>query len=282
MFTSDPLAEAGAILFEKAEQRLAALLAKHAAQHPGELSRPLQLELAERALLETAATICPTGNLEMLKHGFRSFTHPAFLGAMDRMVRSCRNPGDAFEPARGVRAAVVLAGYGLPVAPFDLEEMRIKAQPSNDIDAVQAMFAADKGAYVGYSASAAPFYLLLTDCVRTLQQLVPIHPMFAELRQLLARGGDSLPPDPGQPFRPGMAFLSRQAGEAVSTVILMDPDPMGGSIAQYAGWEVNGEPSGAPNDGYFPVPGQLLRAVVRDPTVAFWFWHDPAVSKTIH
>ena len=124
MFQSDPLAEAGAILFEKAEQRLAVLLGKHGAQHPGGLPRPLQLELAERALLETAATISPTGNLEMLKHGFRSFTHPAFLGAMDRMVRSCRNPGDAFEMARGVRAAVILAGYGLPVAPFDLDAMR--------------------------------------------------------------------------------------------------------------------------------------------------------------
>ena len=49
MFTSDPLAEAGAILFEKAERRLAALLGKHGAQHPGGLPRPLQLQLAERA-----------------------------------------------------------------------------------------------------------------------------------------------------------------------------------------------------------------------------------------
>ena len=29
----------------------------------------------------------------------------------------------------------------------------------------------------------------------------------------------------------------------------------------YAGWQVDGEPQGAPNDGYFPVPAQLLRAV---------------------
>jgi hypothetical protein len=64
--------------------------------------------------------------------------------------------------------------------------------------------------------------------------------------------------------------------------MLMDPDPMGGSIALYAGWEVNGEPFGAPNDGYVPVPGQLLRAVVRDPTVAFWFWRSPTGSKSIH
>jgi hypothetical protein len=265
-----------------AEQRLAALMAKHGAQHPRELPRPLQNELAERALLEAAVTISPTANLEGLKHGFRSALHPAFFDAMERMALSCKGAGDAFEMVRGVHAAIVLAGLGLPVAPFDLETMLIKAKPSNDIDAVQALFAAHKGAYVGYSACAAPFYLLLTDCVSTLRRLVPVHPMFAELRQLLAREGDSLPPDPGLPFRHGMALLSRQAGEAISTVGLLDPDPMGGSIMLYAGWEVNSEPYGAPNEGYIPVSGQLLRAVVRDPTVAFWFWRDPAASKSFH
>jgi hypothetical protein len=95
--------------------------------------------------------------------------------------------------ARGIHAAVVLAGWGLPIAPFDLNAMRIKATPSNDIDVVQQMFSTEKGAYVGYNTCDAPFYVLLTDCVDTLRQLVPIHPSLAELRQLFARGGDSLP-----------------------------------------------------------------------------------------
>ena len=118
MFQSDPLAEAGAILFGKTEQRLAGLIAEHGAQHHRDLPRQLQNELVERALLETAATICPTGNLEMLQHGFRSFSHPAFLAAVDRMLLSCRSAGNAFEMVRGVHAATVLAGYGLPVAPL--------------------------------------------------------------------------------------------------------------------------------------------------------------------
>lgn len=283
MFQSDHLADqAGAILFVTAEQRLAALLAQRGVLHPRELPHPLQGELAERTLLEAAATISPAANPEMLKHGFRSFTHPAFLEAMDRMVLSCKGGGDAFEMARGVHAAVVLAGLGLPVAPFELETMRIQGKPSNDIDAVQALFAADKGAYVGYSACNAPFYLLLTDCVRTLRQLVSVHPMLADLRQLFARGdGASLPADPGRPFEHGMAILGRQAGDAISAVALMDPDPLGGSIALYAGWEVNGEPCGAPNEGYFPVPGQLLRAVVRDPRNAQPFWWN-AILPTVH
>jgi hypothetical protein len=77
-----------------------------------------------------------------------------------------------------------------------------------------------------------------------------------------------------------MVLLRRQAGEEISTVGLLDR--MGGSIMLYADWREDGEPYGVSNDGYVPVPGQLLRAVVRDPTVAFWFWHDAAVSKTIH
>jgi hypothetical protein len=275
MFQSDPLAEAGAILFEKAEQRLAVLLGKHEAQHRGGLPRPLQFELAERALLETSATIAPTGNLEMLKHGFRSFSDPAFLDAMDRMVLSCKFPGDAMEMARGVYAAIVLAGLGLLVAPFDLERMRIMAKPTNDIDAVQALFATDKGAYVGYSSCEAPFYLLVTDCISTLRQLVTAHPALSEVRHLLARHATSLPPDPGQPFQHGMAFFRREAGDAISTIGLMDPDPMGGSVVFYAGWEEGDEPCGAPNEGYIPVPGQLLRAVVRDARAAYPFWWEP-------
>jgi hypothetical protein len=283
MFQSDLLADkAGAILFAKVEQRWTAILAERGIEDPRQLPRALRLQLAERAMLEAAANISPTGNLEMLKHGFRSATHPAFFEAMDRMRVSCKYAADAFEMVRGIHAAVVLAGLGLPVAPFDLNAMRIKAKPSNDIDAVQELFAADKGAYVGYNTCDAPFYVLLTDCVNTLRQLVPVHPSLAELRQLLARGGDSLPQGYRQPFTPGMVLLDRQAGDAISTVGLLDPHPMGGSVTLYAGWRVGSEPYGAPNEGHLPVPGQLLRAVVNDPRIAWRFWRDPNTSKTIH
>ena len=72
-----------------------------------------------------------------------------------------------------------------------------------------------------------------------------------------------------------MAISSRQAGDAISTVGLADRDPRGGSIMLYAGWQVNGEPHGAPNEGYIPVPGQLLRAIVSDPRYAYPFWWTP-------
>jgi len=74
MFNHDTLADnAGAILLDKTEQHLAALLAEHEVSDPGGLSRALQSQLLQRAILETAATTFPTANLEMLKHGFRSF-----------------------------------------------------------------------------------------------------------------------------------------------------------------------------------------------------------------
>ena len=201
---------------------------------------------------------------------------------MDQMVVSCKSAGDAFEMVRGVHAAIALAGWGLPVAPFDLETMYIRAQPSRDIDTVQTMFSADKGAFVGYSTCDAPFYLLLTDCISTLRQLVTTHPTLSEVRQLFARNGAVLPSDPGQPFRHGMAICGRQAGDTISTAGLIDPDPQGGTIMLYAGWQVNGEPHDAPNAGYVPVPGQLLRAVVRDARAAYPFWWKPTRPALVH
>jgi hypothetical protein len=96
MFTSDTLADkAGALLFQRAERRLEALLAEHGASNSGDLPRTLQAQLLQRAILETGAANFPAVNFEMLKHGFGSFLHPAFIAAMKRMRISCKSPGDA-------------------------------------------------------------------------------------------------------------------------------------------------------------------------------------------
>ena len=277
MFNRHGLADAaGAILLQKAERRFEGLLAHHGVSNPSKLPTALQEQILQRAIVATAAATFPTANIEMLKHGFRSCAHSAFLAGIERMKLSCRDEGDAFEMTRGIYAAVVLAGYGLPVAPFDLEASRILAKPSNDIDTVLALFSRDKGAFVGYSVCDAPFYLLLTDCVQTLRQRVPVRPELSEVRKLFARVASPLPYDPGQRFTSGMGLFGRQPGDTISTVGLLDPDPMAGSIMLYAGWQIDGRPDGAPNDGYLPVPRQLLRAVVNDPTVAYSFWRPVA------
>lgn len=196
---------------------------------------------------------------------------------------SCKYPADAIDMARGIHAAIVLAGFGLPVAPYDPKAKSCKAKPSRAIDAVKDLFAADKGAYVGYNTCDAPFYLLLTDCVRTLRQLVLVHPMLAELRVLFARSEGSLPPDPAHHFAHGMVIFNHGAGDAISTVLFGDPDPAGGgSITLYAGWRVAGEPYGAPNEGYVPVPNQLLKAVVSDPRYAYSFWLSGKTSPVVN
>jgi hypothetical protein len=184
--------------------------------------------------------------------------------------------------SRGVYAAVVLAGFGLPVAPFDLVTTRILAKPSKDIETVLELFSSDKGALVGYNTCTAPFYVLLTDCVQTMRRLVSTHPLLSEINLLVERSGASMPPDPGHSFRHSMALALRQPGDAISTVGLLDPNPAGGSIMLYAGWQIDGAPYGAPNDGYMPVPTQLLRAVVYDPAFAYALCHPVSAPPTIH
>jgi hypothetical protein len=201
MFKPDSLADkASEIFFAKAAPRLAALLKKYEVSDPSELSPVLQRQLLQSTVLETAAVNFPETNLEMVKHQFRSFLHSAFLSAMDRMMVSCRDQSDAFDMTRGIYAAVVLAGFGLPVAPFDLQATRILAKPSNDIDTVLDLFSRDKGAYVGYSTCEAPFYLLLTDCVRSMRHLVPADRRLSGVKKLFARSNKPLPPDPGENF----------------------------------------------------------------------------------
>ncbi len=111
--------EVGALLFQIAEPRINALLAAHGATDPSELPRGLVGEILRQAVIETAATNFPTANLTALDHGCRSFVHSAFVPAWDRVRSLTATGGDPFSMASGVDAAVLLAGFGLPVAPFD-------------------------------------------------------------------------------------------------------------------------------------------------------------------
>ena len=62
-----------------------------------------------------------------------------------------------------------------------------------------------------------------------------------------------------------MAILGQQAGDTISTVGLIDPDPQGGSITLYAGWQVDGEPYGAPHKRIFPGPGSAIAGGCQGP-----------------
>jgi hypothetical protein len=283
MFNRHAMADAAcALLLEKARIRLTALFAEYGTFDASELPRAVQSEIFRRAIIESAAANFPTSNLQLLSHGLKSFDHPAFVPAWERMRLATEAGRDAFAMTTGVYAAIVLAGYGLPVSPFDLMTTRILAEPSNDIDTVLGLFSADQGAFVGYNSAAAPFYVLVTDCIRTLRQRTPTCRELSEVKQLFERNGASLPPDPGQLFVPGMAVVPRRPGDTISTVALHDPNPTAGSVALYAGWQVDGESYGAPNDGYVPVPVQLLHAVVHDPAIAYSLSWPVASPPAIH
>ena len=89
------------------------------------------------------------------------FVHPAFMPAWDRVRSLPAMGGDPFSMASGVDAAILLAGFGLPVAPFDFG-YSVLEKPSNEIDSVLNAFSRWRTAFVGYSVCDVPFYVLLT------------------------------------------------------------------------------------------------------------------------
>jgi hypothetical protein len=193
MSNEHALAEAaGEAFFERAERRLEALFTEHRVSDPSELTPEKAGEIFTRAITEAAADF-PSANLAALARGTRSFAHPAFLLALERVSIAMTFRSDPLAPAAGVHAAVVLAGFGLPVAPFDLVKGSILEEPSNDIDTVVSQFARWKAAYVGYNTCDAPFYVLYTDCLRTLINRVPVHTNLKQVKQLFERPGRQRP-----------------------------------------------------------------------------------------
>jgi hypothetical protein len=270
---------AGGELFARAEPRLCELLAEQGVSDPHELQADLRWKLFRRAIVETAAVSAPTANLGALDHGLRAFAHPAFSPALSRVTALTPKESNAFALAAGIDAAVVLAGFGLHVAPVDRKSPRLLADASNDIDTVIDRFSRWKTAFVGYSSCAAPFYFLVTDCVRTLQQRLDTHAGLQHVRTLFQRSGKEAPRGMTKLFQHGLAIFAREAADQIPTFALQDPSPTAGSIVLYAGWIEDGLAKGAPNGGYIPVPIQFLRHAISDPSVAFWIWHPVGVRS---
>jgi hypothetical protein len=252
----------------KAEPRFRAALAKHGVSDPLELPAEVAAEIFRKVLFETAALHMPEADLRGLDRLVRTHAHPLFVPAVQRARAQTQASRDAFAPAVGSDCAIVMAGYGLPVAPFDKREPRLLGELSNDIDVVAKQFTRFKTAFVGYSTCAAPFYVLLTDCIRTLRQRVSSDGRLQDVRRLIERSGMRWPPDDGVRFRhAGLVFL-REAGDKIATVALLDHRPNQGSITLYAGWLEGDEPQGAPNGGYMPVPLRLVDDAIANPALA--------------
>jgi hypothetical protein len=264
-------------LFDHANPRLDALADKYGVR--SELPYSARYDV-KRILVETAAEYCPTLNAEhLLGHEALSFLHPMYGVALSELRGDLVGPGNVFQMTKGVASAVVLAGTGLPVAPFDAATGRIIGQPSNDIEAVLGLFAGHETWLVGYNVCAVPFYLLVANCVRTLRHRSLHDPEFSQIKMLFEREGDGqLPPDPGRKPKGCACLFKRAPGDTIASVGVSD---IKGKFASpptmlFAGWELDGQPYGAPNDGYLPVPTVLLRRLVNDPEFRRAFWIEPS------
>jgi hypothetical protein len=267
---------------EKAEPKLVAALAKHGVSSPKELPPELAQKILAETLMQTAAQHFPGAQLDALAHGWKAFAHPLFFAAFDRVKKQLASPFDAFAMATGTDAAIVLAGFGLPVAPFDRKTPRVLAEPSNDIDTAASMFSKWKTAYVGYSPCDVPFYMLVTDCVLSAFEQIPVRPELKEVKALLERAGSLDGARPARRFQHGIILLPREPGDTISTIFLNNPNPKEGSVGLYAGWSVNGQRDGAPNNGFVPVPMQFLQAASEDAGIAMWLWKPVGVRVALN
>jgi hypothetical protein len=265
-------------LFEHANPRFDVLVNKYGVRCFAELPYSARFDV-QRIMIETAAEHCPTLNAVQLGHKALSALHPGYRAAFDwlRGLLAGQGPGSIVGSVGGIESALVLAGAGLPVAPFDGGGRRIIGRPSNEIDTVLTLFAGNEDALVGYNCCAAPFYLLVANCIRTLRHRVLHDPDFSQIKSLFERDPE-LPPDPGRTPKGCVCLFKRAPGDTIASVGIREVDGKlkGTPIMLYAGWQVDGQPYGAPSDGYLPVPGVLLRQLIADPGISDYFWPEPS------
>lgn len=259
-------------MIELAQPKLAEALARHGAASPDQLPVEIAVQIFRDVLVAIAVKSFPTADINAIGHISKALWHPLFAPAVARTRERLEAPSDAFAVAAGVDAAIVLAAFGLEVAPFDRKRNQILAETTNDIDEVAANFARWKTAYVGYSPCDVPFYALITDCVRSMMPQIARHPDLGEAAKVLARLPPDQPMEHHRAFQHGLLMLPREPGDTISTVLVSNPNPHQGSICLNAGWRVGGVRCGAPNDGFLPVPLQLARAALVNPQAMMWIW----------
>jgi hypothetical protein len=156
---------------------------------------------------------------------FRSMSNPLYLPACKRARKQFELGHDAFLAATGSDCAIVMAGHGIPVAPFEkptapVKALRLLAPLSDDIDIVAKNFAEYPAASIGYSSCAAPFYILLTNCLRTLRKAIVSDNRLQEARQLVKRNGLRWPTGTIASFQHAMFVFPREAGDRISMALV--------------------------------------------------------------
>ena len=250
------LKRVGVVLTRKLEARGLAGLAA--------ISPELQEQLYREAVMETAIHM-PGADLAMLNRVLDGIFRSDLSDAVRRLASQSGEPYDAFDFASGRDAAVLMAFFGLPVAPMERVSGAITSALTTEIDAVVAAFESSEADLVGYSSAQALFYVLITDCQDTVAQVLKSEPKAARIADLFQRDGLPLPEPLGTPFVKACWIFRRRPGDRVGGLMYIDPRQDWGSYFFFAGFMDGQEPRGAGDGGLKPVPRQLLYALLRSP-----------------
>ncbi len=246
------------------EQVAAAKLASHGFSGLDDAPSDLAAKIYREAAFEVAARN-PDADLQTLDRVLTATLRADVRHGLKQMRTLTSQPYDALAAATGKDAAMVMAFFGLPVAPMDRRTLKMMAQPSSDLDEVSAMFDRAKTAFVGYSTCEAAFYTLASDCADTLARMIDTNEQMARIGDLFRRDNTPPPQPQGTPFVKACGVFRRYPGEEIASFIYADPRPDWGSILFYAGWMEDGEPKGSKDGGYKFVPLQLLNALMQMP-----------------
>ncbi len=268
-------------LAARAEPKIQAALSARGVASVSELTREEASRIIEDALAATAVESFPTVDVAKMTLGFRNLLHPQFSSALVSVRRTLARGYGAFEHASGPEAAIILAGFGVQVAPLDKRTAQPLAALSNDVETVAANFNVRRTALVGYQADQVEFYVLATDCQRTLKERLASDRRMETIRVLMQRANVILPPDPGKRFQHLALLLARNEGDEVSSLAIEDHDPQRGSILFTAAWrDKDGGLHGIQNKGFVPALKSLIDRVANDMDVAHWLT-EKKNSKTL-
>ena len=234
------------------------------------LGRDERARLFRESMLEAAALTNPMADFDMLRRSITAMTNDRFSRALAACRSDLSAKFGAFDPVQGREAGILLAGFGLPVMPLDRKTMSPLGAAASTIEGADEIFSRAKTAFVGYTPAQAPFHLMVTDCINTLQSMIIAHPAFAGIRSIMERDGRGLPKKSAPPFKHACLLVAKTAEDQVESYLHMDPSPNRGSAILVSGWMEDGIPSGTFANGVFFVPKQLLAEILDNPQLIGW------------
>lgn len=255
----------GQEMLGRAERLLKEKLASRRLADLEDISPDVQEQLVREALTETAAQV-QGADLGLLQDILDGVFRTELRQAVQNVLSGLSAPYEPFDFAAGLDAALVLAFFGLPIAPMERASGRITAPLSTNLDQVTADFEATDADLVGYSTCEAPFYVLFTDCHDTVARLIASEPKLERIRVLFERDSLPLPQDHGRPFVHACWIFRRQPGDRIGGLQYFDPRDDRGAFFFFAGFLEDGrQTGGGENGGLKPVPRQLLYALLQAP-----------------